>query len=174
MTALKIKSSNNYTSFHFLNSSIMKTSTINVSTFRMLTVVILSFLLTTGVSAQKTIMQKMVFEDNSQIVFETRDNVEVVEWDEFYTRVHISIDCGKHVAAQTLDYIISRDVFKLDYVQKDGTIKLSAPNEHKIITINGTPFEWGVSYKVFVPKNTALITNDDYPVYAETVELGNK
>lgn len=123
--------------------------------------IITSFvLMTTALSAQKTISQVIESDTNSNVIFQTTDEVEVLEWNNEYIKVETIITAEK-VRPHILEEIAQSNVFELNAQQNENGLLLNAPAQRKSVKVNNVQIEWTVTYKVYVPTATNVVQSSN-------------
>lgn len=148
----------------------MKTTIKSRQTVQVLNLFIVSVIFMTSlplsVQAQKTINQRLKANNEKHYVFATDDHVEVLEWSLDYPLIKTTIICDE-IHEETLSYIISQDIFLLDLSKEENHTLITAPNLHKVISVNKNDLEWSIAYTIYTPKD---FTFDIKPITHQLVE----
>lgn len=105
---------------------------------------------------QKTLVTSVNLEQIEQLTLDLEGRLEIQKWDKEVATIFIDI-ASNVPNERVMETLVSNGRYEIAALsQKENEVMLNAPNQFKIITVNGIPLEENVKYKIFIPRDISF------------------
>jgi hypothetical protein len=121
------------------------------SSLSLITILLLAATVFAQKSPQKTLVTTLNPQDAEKIVLDLEDRLEIQKWDKDYVGIYIELNTNIN-HRNVIEQLVKNGRYEIEsFLNEKNDLTITAPNLMKIVTVNKTPLEEDIKFRLFIP-----------------------